>query len=310
MLNLIRNENMKIYNRVRTWVLLGILVTLTIALPILISTSMNTEGDWRQQVQAEVDQFKPQLNTGMEVMKKTAERIVKIGEYRLAHDIPPADGSTWGNVMNVAPFLILIVGVFTVIVAADIVAGEFSTGTIKLLLIRPASRTKILLSKYIATLLFSLLLFATQFIVSYLVNGIISSFAGSNSPYLFLGGDGLVHERSMLVHALSSQGLNCIGMLMIVTMAFMISSAFRSSALSIALSLIFFLAGTVPAMLLRKYTWMKYYLFNNTDLTVYAEGIPPYEGMTLNFSIAVLVGYFLLFHLLSWFFFVKRDVAA
>jgi ABC-type transport system involved in multi-copper enzyme maturation permease subunit len=34
------------------------------------------------------------------------------------------------------------------------------------------------------------------------------------------------------------------------------------------------------------------------------------EGMTLQFSISVLVIYFLVFNLLSWSIFMKRDVAA
>ena len=310
MLNLIRNENMKIYSRIRTWVLLGILVFLAAGLPFLVSTINSGSDDWRKQVSADVEMMRPELNSSMEMVRKSAEQIVKIGEYRLEHDIPPTQGSVWGNVLSVAQPLVMFVGVFTVIVASDIVSGEFASGTIKLLLIRPANRTKILLSKYGATLLFSLMLFVVQFAVSFLVNGLLSGFAGTDIPHLYLGGDGLVHERSMLVHVLGTQGLECISLLMVVTLAFMISSAFRSGALAIAMSLIFYLAGSLPAMLLAKYEWMKFYLFNNTNLTVYMDGTPPYESMTPAFSIAVLVGYFILFHLVAWTLFVKRDVTS
>lgn len=310
MLNLIRNENMKIYSRVRTWVLLGILVFLTVGLPFLVATINTENADWRKQVTADVEMGRAQLDSTIETVQKNAEQLVKIGEYRLEHNIPPSRGSLWGNMLSVAPPLVMFVGVFTVIVASDIVAGEFANGTIKLLLIRPANRTKILLAKYGATLLFSLTLFAVQFAVSYLVNGLLSGFAGNSIPHLYLGGDGLVHERSMLFHILGTQGLECISLIMVVTLAFMISSAFRSGALALAMSLIFYLAGSLPSLLLAKYEWMKFYLFNNTDLTVYMNGTPPYESMTVGFSIGVLVAYFILFHLVAWLLFVKRDVAS
>jgi ABC-2 type transport system permease protein len=66
--------------------------------------------------------------------------------------------------------LITMVTIFTVIVAAESVAGEFSGGTIKMLLIRPASRSKILLSKYISIFTFAVLLLAVLFGSAFLVS--------------------------------------------------------------------------------------------------------------------------------------------
>lgn len=45
----------------------------------------------------------------------------------------------WDSVMLTASFTFYLCTIFSVIVAADSVAGEFSWGTIKLLLIRPWS---------------------------------------------------------------------------------------------------------------------------------------------------------------------------
>ena len=68
--------------------------------------------------------------------------------------------------MLTASGLIILVTLFTVIIAGDMVAGEFTRGTIKLLLIRPASRSKILLSKYVTTLLFAATLLVILFITA------------------------------------------------------------------------------------------------------------------------------------------------
>ena len=48
-----------------------------------------------------------------------------------------------------------------------------------------------------------------------------------------------------------------------------------------------------------KFDWAKYILFANTDLMQYFEGIPMVEGMTLTFSIIMIVSYFILFQSLA-----------
>lgn len=73
--------------------------------------------------------------------------------------------------------------IFTALVAADSVAGEFTWGTIKLLLIRPWSRSKILLSKYISMVLFSL--FSTLLLI---VFGYGSALIFSSSAVDSIGG--------------------------------------------------------------------------------------------------------------------------
>ncbi len=203
-----------------------------------------------------------------------------------------------------------MVTLFTVIIAGDMVAGEFTWGTIKLLLIRPANRAKILLSKYLTTLLFAATLLIVMFITSLIVNGFLYGFQSLNLPHLTVNAAGQVQEGSMLVYVFATYGLKLIELVMIVTMAFMISTVFRSSSLAIGLSIFIMFAGQIITLLLMRYSWGKYFLFANTDLTPYLEGQPLAEGMSLGFSITVLLFYFLLFIVLSWEIFRRRDVAA
>jgi ABC-2 type transport system permease protein len=82
--------------------------------------------------------------------------------------------------------------------------------------------------------------------------------------------------------------------------------------LAIALSFILtFVSGSVMAILAAfKYTWAKYILFANTDLSVYTEGREPFiSGMTLGFSITMLIIYYIVFMGLAFTIFRKRDVA-
>jgi ABC-2 type transport system permease protein len=313
LLNLIQNENMKIYRRIRTWILIGLLVLLTVSVALIMKKSASSiSEDWRVQVNQQIANDKMQLQNSPglpDKAKKQIESDIKVNEYRLAHNVQPAGNTLWGGVQNLSS-LVQLVTVFTVIIAADIVAGEFANGTIKLLLIRPARRYKILLSKYLATLLFCLALLIVLFLTSFIINLILNGSGDLSMPYLYASSDGTVHETGMLWHVLGTYGLKCVELIMIVTLAFMISTVFRSSAMSIGLSLVALFIGSGILMFIAKYDWSKFYLFANTDLTQYLDGQPFKPGMTMGFSITVLLVYFVIFNVLSWTIFSKRDVAA
>jgi ABC-2 type transport system permease protein len=62
-------------------------------------------------------------------------------------------------------------------------------------------------------------------------------------------------------------------------------------------------------LLLSRYTFAKYLLFFNTNLEMYDNGTPIIEGMTLGFSIFIIIGYMIAILALSFYVFKKRDVA-
>lgn len=259
--NLVRNENMKIYRRPRTYVMSGILVGLVLIISII----------W--------------LATG------------------------GRDSSMWDVAFIQSSILFLLVTIFTVIVAAGSVAEEFSTGTIKLLLIRPWSRSKILLSKYISVVMFailqSVLLLVSVWFINWLCFGIGNEgMVISNMP--IQSGSGAVG------YMLEYYGLTLITSIMTVTMAFMLSTIFRSSALAIGIALFMMLIVNNVASLLifLKYKWVDYVLFIHLNLTQYMGDFQPREGMSLGFSLGVLAGYYVLFMALTWLVFNKRDVSA
>ena len=118
-------------------------------------------------------------------------------------------------------------------------------------------------------------------------------------------------NRIWFIHLLTDYGMKSINMMMLATMAFMISAVFRNSSLAIGLSIFLMFSGSQLTLLLSlKFSWAKYLLFANTDLMQYFDGTPMMEGMTLPFSVAMLVIYFILFLILAHFVFKKRDVAS
>lgn len=314
MVNLVLNENMKIYRRVRTWILVGLMVAFVLFVNFIEwhSDGKKAEGEgWRAALQQENQQYseilkQPKLG---EDDRMFYEQQIALNDYHLEQNIRSTDGTMWDGV-NGSANLMIVITIFTIIIAGDSLAGEFSSGTIKLLLIRPASRVKILVSKYISFLLFGMLLLLTLFIISVVMNGILYGFGYMDLPLISLTAEGEIVERNMVLNLWKTYMLNGVSTVMYVTMAFTISSAFRSSAMAIGFSIGALFAGNIVLEALQRFDWSKYLLFANTDLTEYLNGHPFQEGMTLSFSIGVLAVHFLVFNLISWLLFTRRDVAA
>ncbi|WP_123041936.1 ABC transporter permease [Cohnella candidum] len=260
--SLILNENMKIYRRVATWIMLGFVVIMPLAMSVLF--------------------------------------YFAAGDQDLA--------SNWWVMKTASQILFPLITIFTAVKASESVAGEFTWGTIKLLLIRPWSRSSILLSKYISTILFALFFTIIGFVVSLLASMALFGYSNSatdlsqtmNSPWTYM---------------LEFYGLQFVSLIVIVTFGFMMSSAFRSSGLAIGLSIFLLLSGNLLAALfaLADKAWVKYVMFLHLDLTSYLNGGTgpiPNQETTLGFSIAVLAVYVIIFNIVSWSVFVKRDVAA
>jgi ABC-2 type transport system permease protein len=317
-LPLVQNENMKIYRRPRTWIMLGIVVLILLLMVVfskINEPAKRADGneDYKQKLEQRIASNEALLagvegetddNYNQYIRKNLLE-----AKYALEHEIDITKDTLWGTVLNSSD-LISLLAIFTIVIAADIVAGEFSGGTIKLLLIRPVKRWKILASKYIATLLYAVFGLFILLVCAMLIGGVAYGLDGFSIPFLFVK-DGVVHERAMIVQALVNYGYACVNLVMMVTLAFMISSAFRSSSMAIGLSIGMMFMGEIIVGLLQKYDWIKYFLFSNTNLRLYSAGNEPVvEGMTIGFSITMLILYFLAFNAVAWGLFTKRDVAA
>jgi ABC-2 type transport system permease protein len=314
MINLISNENMKLAHSISTRIMMGLLVLIIVAVGLL-SRYTGTEvpkSDWKAEITSQNQSIKEALaQPGIPKMEKDdLGRELQTNEYRLKHDIEPIQSnSLWGFVEGAAGGLISLIALFAIVMGGGIVANEFSGGTIKLLLIRPSKRFKILVSKYITVIGYILLMVLILLVVSFLVGGTLFSFKGAGAPFL-INANGKITEVNMIVHIIQLCGLKCISLVMMVTLAFMISTVFRNSAMAIGIGVFLLTVGNGITMMLTRFSWSKYILFANTDLTQYISGEPLVKGMTMTFSIIVLIVYFLVFNIISYIGFTKRDIVA
>mgnify|MGYP001946576692 CR=1 FL=1 len=323
---LIYNELFKLYIRKSTWVMYIVLAVLVIGNGMLTKAFDETDqtydkDSWRDVLHAENETI---LKEYADYERKMLENqdgffippditAVERNQYYLDHDIMPESYGAWKFVYDNLMMLSLV-SLFTIIIASGILAREFNLGTIKLLLIRPISRSTILLSKYIAVIIFSILTSLFTFITAWFTGAILFGVEGLYPSGLFyldpLNFSSGFKFVPIIPEILSGFAYQLINLIMMATFALMISSMFRNSSLAIGLAIFLMFTGNTIVQFFSDKPWAKYILFANTNLEQYKEGHNPLiEGMTLPFSITILIVYYIVFIVLTWLFFTKRDVA-
>lgn len=314
MLKLIQNEWMKLWSRKSSWImviLLALILLGSAAITKWVDGSMNLDNTetWQQLEASEMAYNLSELedNNLSASQRKYFEGEVAISEHRLENDVPPYEYNSMQQGVIDSHVMMSLVTLFTVIVAGGIVASEFSQGTIKMLLTRPIKRWKILTLKYIAVMLYALVLALVLFITTALA-GLIFYGIGDGTFLIWNGSE--VVEGSFWLEGLKMAALSFASVWIIGTFAFMLGTVFRSGSLAIGLSIFLMFTGIQAVFLLANYEIVKYYLFTHTDLTQFYTGFMLVEGITMTLSIIVLLVYFVIFMAISYFTFSKRDITA
>lgn len=313
MLKLIQNEWMKLWHKKGTWAMVAMLI-LVILVPAGITkyyeVKSPTEGSWQDIEQDAIQSYKETLagEDLTEEDKAYFQEQMAISEYRLANDAPSQKDSSLASFMSFTSGMLTLVTLFTVVTAASIVSSEFSTGTIKMLLTRPMSRAKVLTSKLLTTFLFGLLLYVVNVVVSALI-GLVLFGMGTGVELEMVNGQ--VVEKAvwsdLAYHYLLSGG----DFVMSTLFAFLIGSVFRSSSLAIGLTMFLSFTGGMIVMFLSRYEIVKYIWLTHSDLTQYEHGGGSMiADVTLPFSLTVLAIYAVVFLVISYSTFMKRDVTA
>ena len=166
------------------------------------------------------------------------------------------------------------------------------------------------MSKYISLLLLALFMAVVVFVLTLVVN--ILFFGYDSSPDVVSKVLHVQRDLPVVGYMILYYIYEFVSLIITVTLAFMLSTVFRSGGLAIGLSLFVLLAGgTVSGLLsMLNYEWVNYILFLNMNLSMYLNGTPIKQGMTMGFSVAVLAVYYVVFIAVTWLIFNKRDVAA
>ncbi|MDR3263297.1 MAG: ABC transporter permease [Clostridiales bacterium] len=210
-------------------------------------------------------------------------------------------------------FMSLFIVLIALVIASGTIAGEYETGSIKLLLIRPYRRYKVLTAKllFVALSLFVMFLFAY---LSLMLMGQVGTSGWSENWAGLASRDVLVIMNaenavimspfSIITYEFLFFYINC---LMYSFIAVMVSTIFKSRAASVAVSVFVFFASTILTALLSNYSWYKFIIFNNTDFFVYLASGPSLADMSMGFSAVIYIAYMIVILGSAYWIFEKRD---
>lgn len=330
--NLMENEVIKMISKKRLMFVLAILVVLisvfaygqnqTLArtkAQLSQRMGITATDDWRKLADQQLIDMKNRLDSPyMDEKHKSSSRVrMEQLQYNLDNNINPLEQSAakfTTKFMEQSIFLFL--PLLIIMLAADMVSGESSSGTIKLLLVRNVPRWKILLSKYLTLVILEIMVVFFAFVLSAIISGFFFGFGGWLAPVAtgFKVLAGKLDSTSVLnvpqwQYSLMVYSLAFFVAFVVGSISFMISVLVKSTAASIGIIMSTLIAGNFISFFLSDWKITRYMFMVNLRLTDYLSGsFQPIEGMNMLFSITVLLGWAIASIIVSFLYFTKQDI--
>ena len=207
----------------------------------------------------------------------------------------------------------MVSDLIAIMFAGTIVSAEFNKGTIKNLLVRPYTRNKILLAKFITSIIMLLFGFVVIGLIQAIVGGFVFGFENYRSSVaIFDFATRSVQEMSFVKYILISILARLPKYLLLTTLAFALSTITLSSPLALTFTFVGYSAATAintVAQSFEKAWFLKFFVTPNWDFTEFLFGkMPSFKEISLPFSAMICLIYFAIMIVASFAIFKKRDV--
>lgn len=233
-------------------------------------------------------------------------------KYEIQNNIEIKSSDCRGGALNFFSQYGIFIIAIVIMISGTILSDEFNKGTIKLLLVKPYKRWKILVAKLITCIIAMLILSVVILGMQLLVSGILFGFDSLTIPQIYYNFTTNQIETMNVFSYVGIMALTQIPIYLVTIMiAFMLSCLFNNSALAIVISLLGYMSTPIINMMALelKLGFMKYYITPNWDLSVYLFGkLPGFQGLTLGFSIGISILYFAVMLIISIFAFKKKNI--
>lgn len=207
----------------------------------------------------------------------------------------------------------MIVTLFGVLLGGWLIASEYQQGTIRLLMIRPKTRTKILMSKFAAALVVWLAIDLISSLVNFITNGICYGFADFAFPNYTVTG-----QIGFLGYYLP-QLLACIlPILFSFTIAFMLSVLVKNIAVAIAVPIVLFISSVIVMNIFaysNSMDWLVWTPIPFLQMSQFFTRFSPIQyiiergvNVSLTYGIILLLALSVVFTGISILIFKKRDI--
>ena len=198
------------------------------------------------------------------------------------------------------PFLITLV-------AGDLLAGESTAGTYRILLTRPVSRMQVLSSKFIAGNIYTFSLILWLAIVSLGIGAILFGFG---ELIVIKSSTVIIFDRNdVLWRFLLAYGFAALGMSVVCSLAFFFSSLVENAigpiVATMAVIIVFVI---VSAINIEVFSSIKPYLFTNYILSWRLIFSDPIDTSKLLNAVLILLGHIVLLYGVTVFIFKRKDI--
>ncbi len=198
------------------------------------------------------------------------------------------------------PFLITLV-------AGDQLAGEAASGTFRLSLIRPISRSKFLFAKYFTTLIYTALL---VIVIALLSLGLGLYFFGSGDLIAFAENSiTILHEDLLLNRFILAYALAILSMSVVASLAFLFSS-FVENAIgpiiaTMAVLVCLLVISNLPVDLFENYKPYLFTTYQNAWSLAFKDIL---DWNEISRAVTIMISYLVGFYSLTLLIFIKKDI--
>lgn len=213
----------------------------------------------------------------------------KLIEYSIENEVNVRKtDDTRGVLLNFIEQNSIYILILVIMIAGAIISDEFNKGTVKLLLVRPYQRWKIVLAKFTACLITMFICIIALFVVQFITTSILFGLESLKTPavvYNFTTGK--IQTLPILGYLAFTLLAKLPMLILVMLIAFMLGGVFNNSALAIVIAFLGFMSSDMINMMATEYglEWMKFFITPNWDLTSYLfGGIPQFQYTSFGFS--------------------------
>jgi len=307
---LVKNELKKIMFQ-RSFLLLVICLFIPILILgrwdyVKIHNENSTASNWKENLIIENQKLKKSIDSG-ELSNSNLEEQHKINEYRINNNLSPETDFSLLGFMKKCAGMTSIIAIILIYFASSLMSKEYQWKTINFLLTRTSTRLSIFISKFLSMVMLYFVLIIIVMFYSMLVGSVLYGLNfHSYSDLSVVNGE--VVEKSLIGSIFIQYIINLLPDLFFVALSYALSTILKSSGLSLLVGLALFAMSDPISMFIQNKQWGKYLPFMHTDLSMYLDSVSIGNGMTIQFSITILIIYIGLLLLLSGYVFKKRDI--
>lgn len=297
------------------------------------------EEDWRVSLSTRIQDLetmmKSESSANQEAKNQWSQELAEL-KYLKEHDIKPTQYYDFNAYIFIQKLVEVLGQVFLVIGIAmfvsDMVSGECTPPTLKLLLTQPVSRGKVILSKFIAVTLASVGAIIVVETLAFLAVGLLYGFGdpsypvmvgnqyffdksifleSGGHPLILVAGSGhIIPIWQYTINLLLMQGLFIIAC---TAFTFLISTLFKTSMVSMGVSAVSLIAMTIVFSLIGGLRKLSMYVFTSYfDMGGVLKGTTAQQfqnpSSNLGLTVAIFAGWTLVCYLVSHFIFTKKDI--